>query len=532
MGLTKASYALIDSAPISVLDYGADPTGGVDSTTAIQAALDYLRDNGGTLVFPYGTYTISAQLTLQRSSASHSEKWVIEGNSSRIQSSFNGEIFKIGATSISYFTSRGSIVINDLFVQGSETENGSSVGVNPTYSQTGIYLYCASTVELNNIHVYRCKTGIRTHFVFPLKAISCSVRGCWVGCHLDESSNLQAWDNLYTPSTRYGILIKSTTTSFDSGKTNNVTFTKWWPEGSQVGMVIDSGSGGSGATPIKSISVIDPYAALITYDIIRMGTVYDFATPQTRGANCSEQITDVRFTDGLWNNTYSATSSAFAFDSSQRVNQIYIDAPIPDLDVEPLSWVNTTGGGIISARGQATTAQEGNTTKYFYNKTGVLTRKETPDGSIEFLASTGIQFPTGAGISSSLFDDYEEGAFTPTIIGTSSAGTGSYSAQVATYTKIGNRVSFDINLTWTGHTGTGSLRIAGLPYTPVTSLFSSLSISQFSNIALTASTVASAAVRDDASEIFFIELLVGGGASGVVAMDAAGTIRLSGVYAV
>ena len=531
MGLTKASYALIDSAPISVLDYGADPTGVVDSTTEIQLALDYLRDNGGTLVFPYGTYTVSAQLTLQRSSVSHSQKWVIEGNSSLLQSSFNGEILKVGATDVSYFHSRGSTIINNLFVQGSETGNGVTIGLDPTYNQTGIYFYLASAVEINNVNVFYCKTGIRTHFVFPLKSTFCSVRGCWVGLHLDEASNLQHWDMISTPSTRYGIVIKATTTSFDSGKINNVTFNKWWAEGMQVGMQIDSGSGGSGNTLIRSINVTEPYVALIDYDIIRIGTVYDFATPSTRGANCSEFIIDLRFEDGLWNNTYSATSSAFAFDTTNRVGQCYIDVPISSLDAETYAWINSPAGGEITARGRPTSPEEGRTTSYIYNASGSLVRKMDYTGDIEFYGTAGIKFTTGISGTSSLLKDYEEGVFTPVVIGTSSAGSATYATQTGKYTKIGDRVLFDINISWSGHTGTGSLRVSGLPYLPA-AIFNSCAIGTFNDIALTASTIAAASVRDNAQEIEFKEIVVGGGTSGLVAMDAAGSMRVSGTYQV
>jgi hypothetical protein len=43
---------------VSVLDFGADPTGAVDSTAAIQAALNAFT-NGGQLLFPPGTYLVS-----------------------------------------------------------------------------------------------------------------------------------------------------------------------------------------------------------------------------------------------------------------------------------------------------------------------------------------------------------------------------------------------------------------------------------------------------------------------------------------
>ena len=41
---------------VSVLDFGADPTGVADSTTAIQNAWNALKTTGGTLLFPSGTY--------------------------------------------------------------------------------------------------------------------------------------------------------------------------------------------------------------------------------------------------------------------------------------------------------------------------------------------------------------------------------------------------------------------------------------------------------------------------------------------
>ena len=38
MSLTKVSYSMIEGAPVNVLDFGADPTGVVDSLPAFQAA--------------------------------------------------------------------------------------------------------------------------------------------------------------------------------------------------------------------------------------------------------------------------------------------------------------------------------------------------------------------------------------------------------------------------------------------------------------------------------------------------------------
>lgn len=509
---------------VSVKDFGAVGDGVADDTAAIQAAFTYVRDNGGALTFPFGTYLVSAQLTLQRSSSGHAKRWVIEGNGSTIQSSYTaGELVVVGATSFTYFVEDGGTVIQDLFIVGSETVSGSS-GAEPTYTQTGLYLYCAGNVLLKNVQTLKCKTGIRTHACFPLKAIDCSARGCWIGAHLDEVSNLQDWDNLHTPNCRYGILIRSSTTSFDGGKSNNITFRKWWPEGSNVGMVVDSGTGGSGNTRFRSISVLEPYIASITYDIIRLGLQYNFTTPSVRGSACSEFITDLRFTDGLWNNTYSATSSAFAFDNSNRVRQCYIDVPIPSLDITATSWLNSPCGGTIVSRGLPQTLQEGRTTSYMYNQSGSLVLKLDYTGTIQFSASQGLSF------GNETLNAYDEGVFTPTIVGATTAGTATYSTQLGRFTRIGNRVFFDIAIGWTGHTGTGAMRIAGLPITPNVSTISSVYFGLVESVVLGAGNYLTGYVRNDGPQITMLTANLGTSVPTTPNISAAGGIRCSGHY--
>lgn len=59
MALTKATFSMINGAVANVLDYGADPTGVADSTSAIQAA--FSSDANG-IYFPEGTYLITSTL--------------------------------------------------------------------------------------------------------------------------------------------------------------------------------------------------------------------------------------------------------------------------------------------------------------------------------------------------------------------------------------------------------------------------------------------------------------------------------------
>ena len=117
---------------------------------------------------------------------------------------------------------------------------------------------------------------------------------------------------------------------------------------------------------------------------------------------------------------------------------------------------------------------------------------------------------------------YKADVFTPTVIGSSTAGTASYSVQSGAYTRIGDRVFFDINLTYTGGTGTGNLQIAGLPFTTNGSRPSALSI-YASNLTYTGSL--SALTNVNATTLSIYE-----GAGSALVYDGAATLIVSGSY--
>jgi hypothetical protein len=70
----------------------------------------------------------------------------------------------------------------------------------------------------------------------------------------------------------------------------------------------------------------------------------------------------------------------------------------------------------------------------------------------------------GTGAANKL-DDYEEGTWTPTLEGTTSAGTTTYTDQSGNYTKIGNTVIIGFYISFTAATGTGEMKLGGLPFT-------------------------------------------------------------------
>jgi len=62
-------------------------------------------------------------------------------------------------------------------------------------------------------------------------------------------------------------------------------------------------------------------------------------------------------------------------------------------------------------------------------------------------------------------DDYEEGTWTPTVVGSTTAGTGTYTSQFGTYVKVGSLVHLNFKVYLSGHTGSGNYRISSLPFT-------------------------------------------------------------------
>lgn len=94
-------------------------------------------------------------------------------------------------------------------------------------------------------------------------------------------------------------------------------------------------------------------------------------------------------------------------------------------------------------------------------------------GNLAFgTANKGIDFSANAhaaGMTSELFNDYEEGTWTPTVTSTSGTIT-SFGTRQGFYTKIGRQVTLwgSIEVTNNG-TGAGSISVASLPYTPATS---------------------------------------------------------------
>ena len=147
-------------------------------------------------------------------------------------------------------------------------------------------------------------------------------------------------------------------------------------------------------------------------------------------------------------------------------------------------------------------------------------------------SGAGITFPAtqSASTDANTLDDYEEGTWTPTIAGSSTPGTGTYSVQSGTYTKIGNTVRVTANLTWTGHTGVGQITVAGYPFTS-TAEISPLSFSYYGTSLVLVGPLFQAYKNGSSTDSGTAQTSATGGFT-AVGIVAAGTYYVSGVYKV
>jgi len=135
MSLTKVSYSMISGAPVSVLDFGADPTGGVDSRSAIQTAID----SGATdIVIPAGIYRVNGSINISSTSAVRS----ISGIglvTLKLYTAVQDQIFWIQSPAPSY-PSKQFLVMDNLILESNGTaadglQTYGILSVNQGYSQ-------------------------------------------------------------------------------------------------------------------------------------------------------------------------------------------------------------------------------------------------------------------------------------------------------------------------------------------------------------------------------------------------------------
>jgi hypothetical protein len=154
------------------------------------------------------------------------------------------------------------------------------------------------------------------------------------------------------------------------------------------------------------------------------------------------------------------------------------------------------------------------------------------NGNLIVANGKGIDFSATAGTGTSeLFDDYEEGLWTPTVAGGTTPGTTTYVAQLGYYTKIGQIVHVIAYVQWSAQDGTGALQIGGLPFTSKQTFFQTPGVVTPSNLTFTAGSNLSCAVAANATHMNIAET-ANGSPQAFVVVDGDATLFISASYMV
>jgi hypothetical protein len=463
-----------------------------DCSAAVAIAYTYAKATGGELFFPAGTYLG--------------------------QFDFNGEapVRGAGQRRTTLKPSNTASYCVRLFGSGGDANLGatlSNLSITST-TKTGTGLLCGNAAGsgFSNGLVERLEiSGFQDNWLLN-SAIMCTFRAIWskdgtYGLRADTENNIttchfdtcRITTNDFGIKLEAGIVLKFTNCNSESNKFKNlwlftsitqgptrVTFDECWFEdltagsGTRYSVHLDMQSG---IAATKSMSVLFN-RCVITSPVGLVDVRADYA---------QDVIFDhCAFSAGA--GTY--TSTKFEYATGTNAVRVYLK------DCGTVQLAPTVA---MYASFPALTAAGGGTYGFFY----------------EYTIVGGKQYANFEPIA-------EKGTFTPAVEGTSTVGVGTYSVQAGFYTKVGNRVFFNLAVSMSAHTGTGNMRIIGLPFTSSATADSSSYVT-IAGGNLTFSGQLTAQVIGNGTKISILSFSSGASIA-AVAMDVACDLRLSGFY--
>jgi hypothetical protein len=142
----------------------------------------------------------------------------------------------------------------------------------------------------------------------------------------------------------------------------------------------------------------------------------------------------------------------------------------------------------------------------------------------------GITFNKTSALTNSTLNDYEVGTWTPVIEGISSAGTATYATRNAYYLKIGRTVILSCFINWTGGTGTGNMKLTGLPFADSYGIGGAMIAYQESLTVPAGSFAVLTPNSSNTTQWYFWSTPTGGGSSAGLAYDSAAGINFNATY--
>jgi hypothetical protein len=502
---------------VSVLDFGADPTGVIDSTTAIENALA----TGLPVFAPTGQYKIqnlelARHCTLFGSGQNKTFFNVVAGQKGLIAYGSN----------TAAFTDFTRPILRDFALRGSN------------YTSVGLDLYCLISGEISNVDIrgfqygLRARTLIGTTFSNSIY-LAGNVIGLYVPPYDNSGTNVETENLCFNLANFTGVL------DVREQYSNNPTL----PPGASRGIGMSIGVASNCNFAVVNGESNYHVAFLRNCDMVTFGTVYwEPTAPMTSPynevfvigvdengnfnadpsqpmrsliiENTSTGFEQARLTVvrclGLRIGGHLDESSLVVRNAADYANITGVEVSTKDAlkipaggsDVDGVIagisfWEPVTAAASNLDTGKGTGFYRVAADKFGYARRGVKIFEWNALGDMQWENGRGIDFSlrtagrVAGTVTNDVLLDYQEGTWVPVISGSSTAGTYQLAVATGTYTKVGRVVAltFTIQLdsAVTGG-GAGDLQITGLPYQKRQDVLMVGSVS-LSGVAITASKI-------------------------------------------
>jgi hypothetical protein len=484
---------MIQGAAYNVLDYGADSTGTTSSVTAFNTVLAL----GGTVYVPSGTYKLDSQVNLNTDNTTlllaanvtlnlsgvTAQQTPIFGDQIYIRAN-NCAIIGSGPSSILQcvlgtqanalgISHKAKLLVRDLVIDGGKS---TTTAITDDTFESGLSLICdtgsGATLDLeatiDNVTIRNfVQYGINIYgnLCNGIKITNCNIYG--VG---DAAQSLSV-----------GSAIVSTRGVTDLHIVNNTI------KNNKFHGIFVSSAGTNGGDHIIALNNIHQNG----------GSGIAYAEQADYGCVSDVGLAKIAISSNVcWGNTRSGIY--FNVDTVGKLQQISITGN---------SCTNNTYGGIeLSCT---------NTTPNILSNVVLSGNQADSNGTIQI--SSGQYVANVQGVSRS---------FTPIVYGSTSAGTATYTSQYGSYVQNNNIVNFELEISWSAHTGTGDLVIGGLPIAAANSEPQSTNFVYANGLTITGQGV----WGPQSNQTYGTLNAINNGSVSTVAIDTAATLRITGAY--
>ena len=483
---------------ISVLDFGADPTGATSSLTAFQNAINAARY----IYVPSGTYKLDSQLVI----STNNTTIFLESN---VTLNLSGTVAQQGppfGNSINFIADNCALIGSgpSSVVQMTGGSKANAIG---SYTHSGFLI--------SNISIDGDKSSVASFNDDTFGSGISIVTNTGGGATTDVVATIEnvLIKNFY----HYGINIYG---NLANGiKINNCTIYN-------MGVTSDANSTGAGIAITQAVSNItvtnctlynNKWTGIFASSAGNNGSNYiisnniiysNGATEASQGSGiyiCEQANFNSIAGNGLSNFTVTGNTSTGNGRSGITFN----------CSIGFLKYITITGNTCISNALAGIEITNANSINSVISNVVIGSNECSLNTTYQVVVNSYVTYAEGVPV-----------AFTPTIYGTSSSGVGTYTQQQGSYTKLNNLVFYSILVEWTAHTGTGNIGLSNFPFTTQDVLPQSISYAITATLSVTGQTFLTLQNNSTTALLF----QQNNGSTAAIAMANAGFIQVEGFY--